>query len=818
VTLPRGVVCLAALAAAILGLGLAAARADAAQSTFNYSSGYQSFTVPSGVTSLHLDVVGGSGGSGQGNYGGGAGASGGEIVGDLAVTPGQVFTLWVGGGGQSDGGQGYGNPTHNDFEGGSGASGYGVTTGNGGGGGAASYIKLGSTMIAVGGGGGGGGGGGDATGGSGASGGTGASTGLHYQYSWNGSGNNGNYPANDGPNPGYADNGSENGSDGTSAPGPNFGGGGGGGGGGYYVCANSSQYSGCNVLFSAGGGGNGNNNINGYGGSGGAGGDSFGAESLANVSFSASGFSPSHGGQITLTYGTASGTTVQAQGGQTTSLQGQSVTYIAFVQPTDGGGTVTFSSDGTDISGCKNLTFLAGGGDDWGTSCSAALPAGTHTITATYSGDSGYASSSGSMTETVYAPVSITTSSLADGTVGQSYSHSLAASGGSNSYTWSLTAGTLPDGLSLSSAGTISGTPTHAMSQTFTVEATDTNTGQTDTKQLSINVTGGTSSPLIIQGLRFAGPGGAADDYVELYNPTANAVDLTGWWLGYPGGVVKLSSGSLPSGGHYLIAGSAYSLSSYASADLAPSGLDLPSDGGVQLIAPDSTVTDAVGMTTAGAAYRAGAGLTAPTQNGNQLAFERRMSGGAPVTDTTNNAADFLLVATDANSTDHGAGAVFGAPAPQDLTSRIDRNDIAQSYLFDPAQTASGTNNRSYNAATGTLTVRRKITNTSTTQTITALWLRYTSMTTYGTATSGQAILTAQTSAGGDTVNGKVLTGATLDQPPSQPNGGGIGSSVLIDVGDGGLGPGQSINVELQFHASRGTFAFGYNAEVYTGH
>src|SRR5437763_1617325 len=63
--------------------------------------------------------------------------------------------------GQPGGGDGYGNPTHDDFDGGSGGSGYGITTGNGGGGGAASYVKSsGGYILALAGGGGGGGGGG----------------------------------------------------------------------------------------------------------------------------------------------------------------------------------------------------------------------------------------------------------------------------------------------------------------------------------------------------------------------------------------------------------------------------------------------------------------------------------------------------------------------------------------------------------------------------------------------------------------------------------------------------------------------------------
>ncbi len=528
-------------------------------------------------------------------------------------------------------------------------------------------------------------------------------------------------------------------------------------------------------------------------------------------------YAGSAGSTTEQVYQNATSTSISAS--QTSVGVNTGVNFTASVYSSDGGGTVTFTSNNVDLPGCINVVMTANGGA-YQAQCGASWSQpGTYTIVAAYSGDANSSSSSANTTVHVYPALAVTTTSLPSGTVGQAYSATLAASGGSGNYSWSVASGSLPDGLALSTSGAITGTPTRNQTASFTAQVTDTTSGQTATANLSITVGGGSSAPLIIQGVRLAGPGGPADDYVELYNPTSGPVNLSGWQLGYSGGAVSLPAASLPAGGHYLIAGASYSLGAYENPDFAPAGLDLPSDGGVQLIAPNATVTDAVGMTTAAPAYREGAGLVTPSQTGAQLAYQRRMSAGVPVTDKTDNAADFVLVATDANTTDHGAGAVLGAPAPQNLTWRIDANDVAQSYLLNPSEPASGADNRTYNASTGTLTVRRTITNTSNTQTITALWVRYTSITTYGDTTANQALLTAQTATGGETVDGKYITGTTVDQPPNQPNGGGLGTSLLIDVGDGGLAPGQSINVDLQFHVARGgSFSFGYNAEIYTGH
>ena len=75
---------------------------------------------------------------------------------------------------------------------------------------------------------------------------------------------------------------------------------------------------------------------------------------------------------------------------------------------------------------------------------------------------------------------SITTSGSSP-EVGQYYSATISASGGSAPYTYSVATGALPTGLSLSASGTISGTPTAAGSFDFQLQSSDSagNTGYT---------------------------------------------------------------------------------------------------------------------------------------------------------------------------------------------------------------------------------------------------------------------------------------------------------------------------------------------------
>jgi hypothetical protein len=83
------------------------------------------------------------------------------------------------------------------------------------------------------------------------------------------------------------------------------------------------------------------------------------------------------------------------------STFGQTVKLTATVSPNDGGGTVAFSANGHAIAGCaaKTLTWT---GSSYQAACkTSALPRGTDTVKAAYSGDTDYKASSGTVTQHV---------------------------------------------------------------------------------------------------------------------------------------------------------------------------------------------------------------------------------------------------------------------------------------------------------------------------------------------------------------------------------------------------------------------------------
>jgi len=135
---------------------------------------------------------------------------------------------------------------------------------------------------------------------------------------------------------------------------------------------------------------------------------------------------------------------------------------------------------------------------------------------------------------TVVPKLTVTTNSIPPGVVGTPYSQQLTFDGG-GSVTWSVSAGSLPPGLSLNSTtGLLSGTPTTVGTSTFTVLIQDLGSSRSDTKTLTLDVVAPLaasvgSAPNAEVGIAFRG-----------LTPSATGGKTPYAW--------KLASGALPAG------------------------------------------------------------------------------------------------------------------------------------------------------------------------------------------------------------------------------------------------------------------------------
>ena len=326
---------------------------------------------------------------------------------------------------------------------------------------------------------------------------------------------------------------------------------------------------------------------------------------------------------------------------------------------------------------------------------------------------------------------------------------------------------------------------------------------------------------LVISELRVRGPNGANDEFIELYNNSGADHTVAGGGTGYG---VAASDGTarcvvpngtiIPRAGHYLCANSVgYSLAAYASGDTAYT-TDIPDNAGIAIfntsVAVDFTLAnrlDAVGSTSeVNTVYKEGTGYPALTPFSIDYSFYRDDCGkqgvipgllpcplSAPA-DTNNNATDFVFV--DTNGTSAGAGQRLGAPGPQNLSSQITlgttlgvaRLDDCAATDAVPNQVRDMTSDPPNNATFGTYDFRRTFTN-NTGAPITSLRFRVIDLTTFPAPsgvsdlrprTSTDVVVTVDRTPCGSGTSMVTVTGTTLQQPPSQPNGTGFNGSFLV--------------------------------------
>lgn len=144
-------------------------------------------------------------------------------------------------------------------------------------------------------------------------------------------------------------------------------------------------------------------------------------------------------------------------------------------------GSIVFKSDEAIALECT-VTAYPAGADEYANDTDVAGKSAIWRFTNNWDG-TGATGDEGTFGSTL----AVSTSTLAGATKSTAYNATLAASGGSTPYTWRVSTGTLPAGLTLSTAGAITGTPTTTGTSTFTVEVMDSKSAVA-TKQLSITV------------------------------------------------------------------------------------------------------------------------------------------------------------------------------------------------------------------------------------------------------------------------------------------------------------------------------------------
>ena len=388
-----------------------------------------------------------------------------------------------------------------------------------------------------------------------------------------------------------------------------------------------------------------------------------------------------------------------------------------------------------------------------------------------------------------------------------------------------------------------------------------------------------TAGTLIISEFRLRGPQGVRDEFVELYNPSTTTpaiVNVTdnseGWSLVYSNNGTAVTSvfAVIPNGtvvaprGHLLVASNpnanvgfevgcgpttacgptlVYSLNGYpgvptvrgADSDIGYS-VDLADNGGIALFKSSNTTTgfvaanrlDSVGFATVAAGlFQEGAGIpnvsaATPTS---QISFVRDLSSGEPK-DTNNNATDFIFVSPTQETLT--ATSRLGAPGPVNLDGPRRRDAQFKGGLIDPCAATTAAPNRTRdltpvtNGAAGTLSIRRRFVNNSGVP-VTRLRFRIVDVTA-GTAPAGTADLRALTSTStGVTISAScgglpvTVQGTTLEEPPAQPGGGGLNSSLSAGTVTFGtpLAPGAAVNVQFVLGVQQtGNFRFFINLEA----
>ena len=209
-----------------------------------------------------------------------------------------------------------------------------------------------------------------------------------------------------------------------------------------------------------------------------------------------------NGAQFTVVVSNTSGSVTSA--GATLTVNPGSIAPTITVQPLSqtvtAGQTASFSVTATGTAPFayqwhKNgLTINGATSPTYSTPATTSADNGAQLDVAVSNTAGSVNSQAATLTVTAATAVKITTTSLPNGTAQVAYSTTLQATGGTLPYTWSVSSGQLPAGLSLGASGTISGTPTTAGLATFTIQVADS-VGNKSVAGFSVIITPASQGP-----------------------------------------------------------------------------------------------------------------------------------------------------------------------------------------------------------------------------------------------------------------------------------------------------------------------------------
>jgi uncharacterized repeat protein (TIGR01451 family) len=169
----------------------------------------------------------------------------------------------------------------------------------------------------------------------------------------------------------------------------------------------------------------------------------------------------------------------------TTAVAGDSAATITWTAPSNGGSAITgyVVTPYLGLVAQATQTFAGGATTETATGLTPGT-AYTFTVAAQNPAGTGPASAKSSAVTPNSSPT-LTFAAPPAGEVGVAYSQQLTVTNGTPPFTWTVSSGTLPTGLSLGSSGLLAGTAASAGSTTFTVQVLDAS-GQTATKAITL--------------------------------------------------------------------------------------------------------------------------------------------------------------------------------------------------------------------------------------------------------------------------------------------------------------------------------------------